>query len=322
MASRGSFVHQRRKAARAKQSPPTVEHLLEEGSLSSLREAKKASEGLLKYHWDFYSELAYQRTQIQAELIKSLQDACIRQYELSGWSRVVRLKYSLHPFCTIGSMRVWGGRFNIGEGVNPGNLAAFPALYLAETHETALNEVFGQGKPSHQGLLPNELGLANASSYAFVSISGIICSVLDLTKDSTLDGFAKLLSRFKITTAILNAAKANNIPAPKLVRKPSLLRKTFLLPEWKKEPTQFDVPSNSQIFGQLANMAGIEGILYPSTKGGRNCLAIFPNNFENSDSYLALDDELPATWMIKKVDSSNFLDCMLTASDIERRSTA
>jgi len=57
---------------------------------------------------------------------------------------------------------------------------------------------------------------------------------------------------------------------------------------------QFDVPATGQIFGQLVAGAGIEGIVYLSKFTGKECIVIFPQNFEEgTDSFIALDDEPP-----------------------------
>jgi hypothetical protein len=66
---------------------------------------------------------------------------------------------------------------------------------------------------------------------------------------------------------------------------------------------QFDVPSTSQIFGQLAIDAGIEGIVYPSKFTNKNCLVIFPQNFEkNSKSFIQLDDTAPKGIITSRLD--------------------
>jgi hypothetical protein len=48
------------------------------------------------------------------------------------------LKYSNHPLCTLGSIKQYGGRFNIGEDISQANtLKTFQAFYLAEDQSTA-----------------------------------------------------------------------------------------------------------------------------------------------------------------------------------------
>src|ERR1035438_2162895 len=98
--------------------PHTVEYLLEQGTLQEMLEAKERSNALLKYHWDYYSELALQRSQIQEELKRSLIQACITNYKFSKWQRAVKWKYGLHPLSTVGSVTGIGQRFNTGVDVN------------------------------------------------------------------------------------------------------------------------------------------------------------------------------------------------------------
>lgn len=87
--------------------------------------------------------------------------------------------------------------------------------------------------------------------------------------------------------------------------------------DWRKEPAQCDIPANGQIFGQLAYEAGIDGILFKSSKTKKPCLAIFPSNFANGNSFLTLDDEPPEEWIITKVDSDNFELCEKTAEQVK-----
>jgi len=72
------------------------------------------------------------------------------------------------------------------------------------------------------------------------------------------------------------------------------LRNTVLRQDWQVMPISFDVPGNSQILGQIAHAAGIEGILYPSTKNGKKCLAIYPENLKD-DSFVELVGRMPKT---------------------------
>jgi len=67
-----------------------------------------------------------------------------------------------------------------------------------------------------------------------------------------------------------------------------------------------DIPSNSQIFGQLIMEAGIQGILYKSKLTGKECLAIYPFNFPNSDSFIQLNDESPNLNTPSRIDAINY----------------
>lgn len=70
----------------------------------------------------------------------------------------------------------------------------------------------------------------------------------------------------------------------------------------------YDAPAAGQIFVGIAVDAGIEGILYESVLTGKECLAVFPQNFLNSSSYVELDDPAPSGAVRKRIDSSNFAE--------------
>jgi len=122
-----------------------VEHLLEKGTIKSLIEGKRLNQEYIKYQWDFYSELAYQRSQIQDHLILSIQESCVANFKIDSWQRVTKWKYSNHPLSTIGSLVSYGGRFNVGGDISSSDtLKTFQALYLAEDQGTAQVEALGQ----------------------------------------------------------------------------------------------------------------------------------------------------------------------------------
>ena len=79
--------------------------------------------------------------------------------------------------------------------------------------------------------------------------------------------------------------------------------------KWRDKPIDFDVPSNSQIFGQMVRASGISGILYSSSITQKECLAIFPTNFKNSSSFIELIDKPPNKKIPRRIDSSNCNIC-------------
>jgi hypothetical protein len=93
----------------------SVQYLLEAGTLAGMRAAKKKTADILKYHWNYYSELACQRSAIQDEIKQALTQTCV-SYEFENWQRAVTYKYGLHPLSTVGSLSYIGGRFNTGAG--------------------------------------------------------------------------------------------------------------------------------------------------------------------------------------------------------------
>ncbi len=67
---------------------------------------------------------------------------------------------------------------------------------------------------------------------------------------------------------------------------------------------QVDIPANSQLFGQLVVRAGIEGIVYPSKFNDRDCLAVFPQNFSGTGSFVELLDTPPAQTVTRRLDGT------------------
>lgn len=220
--------------------PTTVEYLLEQGNLQDMRAAKERTAALLKYHWDYYSELARQRNEIQEELNKTLIQASISNFPVQKWQRAVKYKYGLHPFSTVGSLTFIGGRFNTGKEVNS-EVPSFPALYLASTKDTALQETLGQVKPKDCPLGARELALTNPQSEVIVSVSGELEKVFDLRTANSLKKFVELIKDFKLGKAVEESAKFLELNPPATVKNPEQLLETLLTDGWQRLPSQLDV---------------------------------------------------------------------------------
>ena len=112
--------------------------MLEETSPARILATKKRTDDILRYEWNYYSELAYQRKRIEPELLDALRRASSTNFAFDHWQRAVKYRYGLHPLSSIGSLSSPGGRFNIGD-VNLQLFARFPALYLAGDHMSYLS---------------------------------------------------------------------------------------------------------------------------------------------------------------------------------------
>ena len=277
-----------------------------------IKASRKRTNDLLKYHWQHYSELACQRNTIQDQIQQALIQTAI-PYEISQWQRAVKYKYGLHPLSTVGSLSFIGGRFNTGKGVNS-EVPFFPGLYLAQNKDTALQEHLGQISNEH--LTPREIALTNPTSETIVSISGKLDKVFDLTHPDTLIPFIKLIKNFKFSKELKATAKKLKLQDSKIIKTPEALLETFLDPNWRASPSQFDIPSNSQILGHLVYSAGVEGILYPSKFTGQLCLVVYPKNFLNTDSFIMLDDEAPHEKVPTRIDSTNWRLSDMEAKEI------
>src|SRR6266487_1564176 len=103
--------------------------LLEFGRLEDIPKSKAYYRQFLKYHWEYYSELAFQRSQIYEALKSSLRERT-SPFQFSHWQRAVKYKHALDPLSAKGSLTDPGGRFNTGD-IDPAQFMVFPGLYLA-----------------------------------------------------------------------------------------------------------------------------------------------------------------------------------------------
>jgi hypothetical protein len=112
-------------------------------------------------------------------------------------------------------------------------------------------------------------------------------------------------ARFTISSEVReHAVDAGLIPRP-LVFDVDSLKRAVSEPNWRGWPRQHGLPASCQIFGELAWSAGYEGLLYPSSKKGGECLAVFPQNLEKSESSVQLQHEGPPG-VITTLDASNW----------------
>lgn len=287
--------------------------LLDQFSVEDIHKWIAFKEQFLKYHWDYYNDLAYQRSKIADKIKRSLLGAAQKAFTFEKWQRAVKYKYANEPFSAAGSLTDPGGRFNIGD-INPSQFPPFPALYLASDKDTALQELLSQKIDPKQGIPkigPLDFALTSHDSIAIVSLSGDIDSIINLKEPKDLQPFVDLIKDFSVPDSLKKISKTIGEREPELIRTVSKLMDSLLDPDWRLWPMQFDVPVASQIFGQLVSEAGIEGILYTSKFTCNDCLAIFPQNFEES-SFIQLDDEAPGETKICRLDSR-------TWSDIQRK---
>lgn len=269
-------------------------YLLDKISQRDIRLSKQRYDSVAKYYWDHYSYFAHQRSLILDDLKNALLKSS-RPLLFSHWQRVVDYKFSTDPLSAKGSiLNDPGGRFNIGN-LDETRFPKFAALYFAEERETAYKEKFGLYREIKvSGLTADDLAFTNLNSVSIIVVRGELTGVLDLTNINSLKGFFELIKSIHLPKNFIKRARQLNLESPmRHVESLTELTKTILLPNWRNLPMQVDIPSNSQILGQIAYAAGIEAILYPSKMTNKNCLAIFPKNFEKSASYIELEGDIP-----------------------------
>ncbi len=281
-------------------------HHLDQFNQDDIRLWKAMSVGLISYWVRLFYFLEGQRNLYGDEISNALREVDSLTVNIVEWNRIVDWQYSLEPLSAVGSTKA-GGRFNIGSDLDSRKFPAFPALYCAENCETAYAEKFGTTETrSKTKLSGDELALRDNNSFASIRIKGKVHNIFDLQKAVNLKKFSEIINSFKMPNELKELAISLNIPPPWLVTSPSQLKTTMLEENWRQWPVQYDIPSNSQIFGRLLVAAGFEGILYPSTKGTKKCLAIFLENFNGSESFLELMDASPKGVKHNKLDKSTW----------------
>jgi hypothetical protein len=274
---------------------------------AEIRSLKRRTEEVTDYENQYYSALEHQRAKIFPELKDSLSQRT-RSFEFDRWVRIVTYKYCLCPLSAKGSVLLSpGGRFNIGD-IDPVRFPRFPSLYLAEDYPTAFLEKFGcEANDNPTDLSPFDLALCRAESHATIFVKGQIESTLDINDRTSLAGFVKLIQGFRLDRSLSKKAATLRLNPPGFVKNCNQLQSQLLNPQWRLVPQCLDLPSNSQIFGQIVHAAGIEAILFKSPKGSGNCLAIFPDNFHNSESYIEISSEAPPKIECRRLDCNTYL---------------
>ncbi len=294
-----------RRSGRRRKSPDSVAFLLDKFSAQDIDRWNRFRDEILRFHWDYYNSLAYQRSQIVEDLSKTLLGAAEGPFKFSKWQRIVTYKHAVEPLSFLGSLADPGGRFNIGD-INSVQFPPFPALYAAVDKHTALQEVLSQNIPAGREAEALDSALIRSDSIAVVSVSGHLDSVINLRHPARLEAFVDLIKGFSIPVHLIQKAKTLRVASPELVRDKAKLLEILLDPSWRGWPMQFDVPAPCQLFGQLVAKAGIDGIVYPSKFGGKDCLVIFPQNFEDADVFVQLDDPSPQGVQVRRLDATTW----------------
>lgn len=274
---------------------------------SLLNEPRKKHDKRSKLLYDEFHDLDYQRMLKIDELKESLIKEC-KRFKFKDWIRCVSYKYSNHPLSSAGSIKSIGGRFNIGEDVNEIHFTAFNALYIAEDADTALLEKFGAQNDEE---LSNNifLCLAKKESFTIATASGELNNVLDLDKNSSLKTFVNEISTIKYSAEIQERRKAEGMSSVDTLNSKKALLESLYSPDWRFTPQIHDLPANCQVFGQIAYYAGVEAILYKSTKDNKKCLAIFPKNLADKSS-IDLTGALPDSLEISTLNKNTFEKCL------------
>ena len=254
-----------------------------------------AARRITKLQQSLYFGLEQSRGERTKSLLGALRFAAQREFEFEHWSRILEHRYALDPLSLVGSLKK-GGRFNIGEDLDPSMFTPFPALYVGEDYDVAFHECFGNDPGAIQnGLSATDFALRTPGSFTHVRLRGRLERVLDLDDHEALSAFAKIIGEMETPREVNRLVRELGLKrGPRLIRDAKMLRSQLLAKDWRINPMQFDLPANAQIFGRIAVAAGIQGLLYPSVRAGKGrCLALFVQNWSKSTSFIELEDAPP-----------------------------
>jgi hypothetical protein len=238
--------NRRKKSRGSKDKKEETRYVLDQFTRTDFREWQNLADGLDAYHVSLYFYLEGLRNLHQEEIRKALQAPDSTSITLNNWARIVSYKYTLAPLSAVGSLR-FGGRFNIGADINPSQFPPFPALYIAETYETAYAEKFEMTiSEDRSGLSGHELALSKPTSFTHASISGELNNLFDASRNLSFTDFLEIINKFRIPRELKASALRVGIKKP-LVINPAMLKQTLLGNDWRHYP----------VLGEFLNHAAI-----------------------------------------------------------------
>jgi RES domain len=277
--------------------------ILDQFSSSDVERWSDAEKNITEYHNSLFSALEAQRRMIYDELCSALLSSSNIAHSFDNYSRIIDYRRGNEPLQVSGYKFSYGGRFNYGMSLDPHHFHPYPAMYLASTVETAMKEKYRITCPDSSGLSVEDFALIKPSSVVVLNVIGQLQNVFDLRSPDTLKGFIKLTKEFSIASNLFSLAKKIGIPAPSVITTHKSLWDSLLDEDWRVMPAQLGLPSNSQVFGKLLRDAKFEGVLFNSTRGAGECLAIFVENL-NDESYVELTDDPPRTVLNRRLDKN------------------
>lgn len=259
---------------------------------------ERASRDLDDLHAKLYFNTELERRRLRAELIDAINVKPAAPFDFSGWCRMMEYRWGNTPLSSAGSIRGFGGRFNVGNDIELSLIDPFPALYVADSQATAYREryqISDAGAPGG-GLSNVELDLG--VSTCTVRLDGHIDRVLDVTDPLALAPICRIFKKIRMPPEVARIMKRLKMKpdAIKMVNTPRDLQRAIIERNWRTWPIQFGIPSPSQMLAEIAIAAGYEAIRYRSSKSCTGkCLAIFSGNLATRESFVALTDAAPDT---------------------------
>jgi RES domain len=291
--------------------PPRGLYELDSFTAANLRQWTEASRDLEELHQQLHHGTEPQRHRLRPELLDALRATPGAPFSFESWFRLVSYQFTNSPLSTEGSLRGFGGRFNQGRDLDGlGAHRSWPALYLAEDHDTAFYEKY-QLKAADRvaGLSAEDLALTPGGSHSAVRLRGQLSALFRLTSPHDVDAVTRVLRQVKLPARVRDLERrlfGRRVTPAHIIASAQELYRVLLNENWRILPAQFEIPSRTHVIAELIRAAGFEGILYKSTKGLKHCLAVFPDQLRDG-SFIELQDPAPNTVLIRRLDSNSTL---------------
>jgi hypothetical protein len=281
---------------------------LDRFSEANLNRWREISNDLDELQSVLYFNLVPERRRHRDDLLQAVATATPLSLELKSWARIVTYRYSNAPLSCAGSLQAYGGRFNAGVDLDQDvGMGPWPALYVGSDYETAFREKFQLSSDARvSGLSPEELALQQGQSHSAVFVNGHLSRVFDMRTPAALEGIARVLGRIRMPARAKDLKKKLSIPPGgiTMILNGRSLYKAMVEQNWRQMPVQFGLPAPTHIIAELLRAAEFEAVLYHSTKGPGDCLAIYPDKL-SSDSFVSLVGAPPEGVALSRLDEDS-----------------
>lgn len=289
--------------------PPRGLYELDAFTEANLKQWTRASDDLEELQQQLHYGTEPQRNRLRGELLDAIRLSAGPVHQFENWYRIVTYQFSNTPLSADGSLVGIGGRFNVGRDLNGVSThPSWPALYIGEDHDTAFFEKY-QMKVAEvrAGLTPQDFALTPSGSHTAVRVRGQLSAVFKITSPQDLAEVARVLRKVKMPERVRELERrlfGRSARPAHIISSPQELFRVLLSENWRVLPMQFDIPARTQVIAELVKAAGFEAILYKSTKGLKNCMAIFIDQLRDG-SFIELQDQPPASVLVSRIDAAS-----------------
>lgn len=266
-------------------------------------------EELSRELWKSYqSYLAKAREEVLDQITYALLETSTNDFFQNNAGRIVKAEHSSRPLSCKGSyIKPPSGRFNFDQSISYQRY--FPALYIASEYNIAYREAFRKSSEDNdKNLSELDLDLTDPQSFSYHRVNIFLDRVIDLRNDDPFYAFYDSIKHIEIPKHYREQSKKLNTSLGLLAQNSETLKKSILGFNYEQWSIWIDCPSPSQWFGHYTRLAGIQGVIYPSIRSNTGFnIAVFPDQFEDTSSYVELSDESDSIDNEhKKISAENF----------------